>query len=292
MTSTSVTRSPLDPGLAEVHNSLSADSQISTPEQIEARRKDLAFRLEDVIRGKEDTAPGFLHVHPGGFVGGNRFIGVGGILSWVEVFGAVIVSAEYRLAPEHPQPAQLEDSYAALLWFTSHAEELSVDLNHIFVIGASAGGNLAAGVTLLARDRAGPKIRGQLLAYPVLEENYSVSSFEQYGNMAPWTAANSYDAFEYALGKHREHANGYTLPLRMKDLTGLPPTFIDVGEADVVRDEDVKYASELWKAGVSTELHVWPGAWHGFDVYMPAAPISQKAVKIRGEWVRRLLKGQ
>ncbi|KAJ6151068.1 hypothetical protein N7470_007662 [Penicillium chermesinum] len=189
---------------------------------------------------------------------------LGGILSWVEVFGAVIVSAEYRLAPEHPQPAQLEDSYAALLWFTSHAEELSVDLNHIFVIGASAGGNLAAGVTLLARDRAGPKIRGQLLAYPVLEENYS----------------------------HREHANGYTLPLRMKDLTGLPPTFIDVGEADVVRDEDVKYASELWKAGVSTELHVWPGAWHGFDVYMPAAPISQKAVKIRGEWVRRLLKGQ
>lgn len=319
---TPIARPALNSGLAEFHNSLLADDPISTPEQIANRRKGLDFKLEHVIHGKEDTVsheerqipgpagpmtasifrpkngpkdstsvPGFLHIHGGGYLAGSRFLGIEGILSWVEEFNAVIVSAEYRLAPENPAPAQLEDSYAALVWFQDNAEDLGVDQGKIIVLGGSAGGNLSAGVTLLARDRAGPRILGQILSYPHLDENFTYPSYQQFGNVAPWSTGNSYDAFNYAYGKHRERANKYSLPGRTKDLTGLPPTFIDVGDADIFRDEDVAYASALWKAGVSTELHVWPGAWHGFDTFVPFAPISQRAFQARGDWVRSLLSG-
>ena len=320
-------RPPQHPDLAEVYNQLVKNESISTPEQIAIRRKALNFSLEDVMQGRESTisheekefqgpagplkvsifrpqkvneslrrdpnykTPGILHIHGGGHMSGTRFLGMEApaVLDWVEEFGAVIVSAEYRLAPEHPQPAQLDDSYAALLWMTESAQELGFSPDHLIVCGGSAGGNLAAGVVLLARDRAGPKIRGQLLMYPWLDDSNETNSMHQFGDTPPWTMENNIDALNYALGRNREHANMYTVPSRATDLAGLPPTWIDAGDADVFRDEDVAYASALWKAGVSTELHVWPGCWHGFDIFVPNAPVSRRARAARSQWMHALL---
>lgn len=316
-------RPPLHPDLSEVHNQFPKNEEISSPEELVIRRKVLDFSLEDTIRGKENIIiheereiagptcplkasvfrlkaqhksakqfPGILHIHGGGHCAGNRFMGLAGMLDWVVEFGAVLVSAEYRLAPEHPQPAQLDDSYAALVWMSENAKELGISQDQIIVCGASAGGNLAAGVVLLARDRAVPKVRGQLLMYPWLDDSNTTGSMQQFGDTPPWTKSNSVDACNYALGTNREHATMYTVPSHAKDLGGLPPTFIDVGDADVFRDEDVDYATALWKAGVSTELHVWPGCWHGFDIFVPDAPISRRAKLARSVWLRSLIDGQ
>ena len=219
-------------------------------------------------------------------------MGLANVLEWVEEFGAVCVSAEYRLAPENPQPALVEDSYAALVWMSDNAQGLGFSKDRIIVCGGSAGGNLAAGVVLLARDRSRPKVFGQLLMYPVLDDSSSATSMLQFGDMPPWTRSNSVDSWNYTVGKDRQHVSIYSAPARAKDLSGLPPTFIDTGDADVTRDEDVNYASALWKAGVSTELHVWPGCWHGFDVYVPDVPISRRAMAVRSNWLRKLLGSQ
>ncbi|KAJ5903650.1 hypothetical protein N7504_006033 [Penicillium tannophilum] len=316
----SLPRPSLHTDLAEVHNQLPKDDEISTPEQIANRRKALDFTLEHTLRGRENAisheerefkgaagplkasifrpkqsqqskTPGILFIHGGGHISGSRFMGIDSALDWVEEFGAILVSADYRFAPEHPQPAQVEDSYAALEWMSGQSQELGFDRDQIIVCGGSAGGNLAAGVTLLARDRSGPPIRGQLLMYPWLDDSNITHSMMQFADLAPWTRSNSIDACNYALGVNREHATIYTIPSRAKDLTGLPPTWIDVGDADVFRDEDVDYASKLWKAGVSTELHVWPGCWHGFDAFAPDAPISRKVRSARSVWVRNLIFG-
>ncbi|KAJ5587808.1 uncharacterized protein N7459_003573 [Penicillium hispanicum] len=315
----------MHPDLAQVHSQLPQNDEIGTPEALANRRRFLNFTLEDTLRGREDviaheereipgpTGPltasifrpkktaestqqqpqtqtlGILHIHGGGHCSGNRFLGIASALDWVEELGAVVVSAEYRLAPEHPQPAQLEDSYAALEWLSGHAQELGVSADHIVVCGGSAGGNLAAGVVLLARDRSGPKIRGQLLMCPWLDDSNATGSMRQLGHLAPWTLSNSVHACDYALGVDRRHATMYTVPARADDLRGLPPTFMDVGDADVFRDEDVAYAAALWKAGVSTELHVWAGCWHSFDIFVPDAPISHRARGLRSTWLRQLV---
>ncbi|OQD74165.1 hypothetical protein PENDEC_c012G02290 [Penicillium decumbens] len=316
-------RPPFDPDLAEAQKGFPKNTEIKTPEDIAARRIALNFSVEDILRGKEDTihheerdipgpagslkasifrpkaqqkpghqAPGILHLHSGGHCSGNRFIGLQGVLDWVEEFGAVLVSAEYRLTPEHPQPAQVEDSYAGLVWLGENAQELGVNPDQIIVCGCSSGGNLAAGVVLLARDRSGPKIRGQILMAPWLDDSNSTSSIQQFGDLFPWTRSNNIDGSNYALGVNREHATIYTVPSRAKDLSGLPPTFVDTGDCDIFRDEDIDYASTLWKGGVSTELHVWPGCWHGFDVFVPDAPISRRARSARSAWLRRLLSSE
>ena len=190
-------------------------------------------------------------------------MGMNSALDWVEKLGAVCLTAEYRLAPEHPQPAQLDDSYAALKWMSENAAELGFNPHKLIVNGGSAGGNLAAGVALLARDRSGPEILGQLLIYPWLDDSNDTLSIHQFGHLQPWTRANSIIACNYALGENREQASIYTVPSRAKDLAGLPSTFIDVGAADLFRDEDVDFANALMKSGVQVELHIWPGCWHG-----------------------------
>jgi acetyl esterase/lipase len=313
-------RPPFHPELAEVHRQFPLNEEIGSPQELAIRRKALSFSLEDTIRGKEDviiheerdiagpTGPmktsifrpkaqrgsgkqalGILHIHGGGHCSGNRFMGLASVLDYVEEFDAVVVSAEYRLAPEHPQPAQLDDSYAALIWMSENTKELGISPDQMIVCGSSGGGNLAAGVALLARDRSGPKLRGQLLIYPWLDDSNQTVSMLQFADTPPFTRSNAIDASNYALGKNHEHANMYTVPSHAKDLAGLPPTFIDSGDTDVFREEDVNFATALWKAGVSTELHVWPGCWHGFDMFVPDAPISRRAKLARSAWLRSLI---
>ncbi|KAL4973004.1 Alpha/Beta hydrolase protein [Aspergillus desertorum] len=314
------TKSPLNPGLVAAHASIPC-LDIENPSKLSAYRAAIApmFTLENAIKGSEHTVatteisipgpagpmlatifrprnrtrpvsdtPGILHIHGGGLATGNRFLGFT-MLNWVEELGAVIVTAEYRLTPEHPQPAALEDSYAALEYMAAHSEELGFNVEKLVVAGGSAGGNLAAGVALLARDRQGPKLAGQVLMYPWVDDSMAAGSITQYGDIAPVTKENLATVNDYAFGKNREFADTYTAPARTESLKGLPPTLIDVGEADVFRDQDVEYAARLWRDGVSTELHVWPGAYHGFDVFVPEAEVSKRAVATRLEWLKGIL---
>ncbi|KAL2863987.1 alpha/beta hydrolase [Aspergillus lucknowensis] len=235
---------------------------------------------------------GILHFHGGGHCMANRFHGLNVLFDAIEKLNAVVISTEYRLTPENPQPAQVEDCYAAFQWVSEHASEPQLGFNpaKLVICGGSAGGNLTAGVTLLARDRSGPPILGQLLFYPWLDDTNASVSLTQYGDIKPWTQEDNAHALDFALGKNRENASIYTVPARATDLSGLPPTYIDVGEADVFREEDVRFAMTLWNSGVSTELHVWPGAWHGFDTFAIEAEVSQRAIRARLEWLQRLVR--
>jgi acetyl esterase/lipase len=234
--------------------------------------------------------PGIYYVHGGGMIMGDRFSGVAMVLDWVEILDAVAVAIEYRLAPEHPDPAPIDDCYAGLIWTFAHAEELLIDPDRLIIAGTSAGGGLAAGVTLKSRDLGGPQLVGQVLAYPMLDDRNQTVSSHQIDGIGVWDRASNDMAWGALLGERRgtEQVSIYAAPARAEDLSGLPPAFLDVGSAEVFRDETVAYASRIWACGGIAELHVWPGGFHGFDVLAPQATLSALMRKTRTRWVRRL----
>jgi acetyl esterase/lipase len=236
-------------------------------------------------------APIFYHMHGGGMIIGDRRTGVGGVLDWAVANGAVVVSVEYRLAPEHPDPAPVEDCYAGLLWTHEHAGEVGGAADRIVIAGASAGGGLAAGVALLARDRGGPPLLGQVLMCPMLDDRFGTQSSGELDGVGIWDAASNATGWHALLGERRggDDVSAYAAPARATDLTGLPTSFVDVGSVETFRDEDVEYATRLLHAGVQCELHVWPGGFHGFDSMAPDAVLSRIASATRADWVRRLL---
>jgi acetyl esterase/lipase len=214
------------------------------------------------------------------------------VLGYVTAVPCVVVSVEYRLAPEHPHPAPVEDCYAALLWLGQNAASLGVDRSRLAVGGESSGGCLAAATALLARDRGGPSLSFQLLIYPMLDDRCSSPSLREGMELGVWEADDNERAWQALLG---ERAGGddvapFAAPARAVDLAGLPPAYIDVGELDVLRDEVVDYAARLNQHGVSTELHVYPGAYHGWDVLSPDATISRRAVAERQAALRTALR--
>lgn len=254
---------------------------------------DGAEAMATVISRADHTGqgPGIYHVHGGGMVTGHRLIGVGQIIEWIVDHDAVLVTLDYRLAPEHPDPYPVEDSYAGLLWTADHALELGIDRTRIFIAGASAGGGIAAGTALLARDRSGPALAGQVLICPMLDDRDSTVSSAQFVEHSTWTRQSNRFGWSSLLGDRvgTDDVSIYAAPARADDLSGLPPTFIDCGAAEVFRDEDVAYASALWAAGVDTELHVWAGGYHGFDMIAEHASVSQAAVAARDNWAARHL---
>lgn len=235
--------------------------------------------------------PGIYHLHGGGMVAGDRLLGTAAMLPWIVEHDAVLVSPEYRLAPEFPDPYPVEDCYAGLVWAAEHARGLGIDPERILVGGGSAGGGLAAGVALIARDRGGPGLIGQLLMSPMLDDRDTSLSTEQYGDVGTWTRAHNRVAWGALLGSRRGTADvsAYAAPIRSTDLSGLPPTYLDCGSAEIFRDECVAYASALWAAGVQAELHVWAGGFHGFDVIAPYTAVGQSSIAARDSWVARLL---
>ncbi|KAL4904104.1 hypothetical protein BDW74DRAFT_185773 [Aspergillus multicolor] len=322
--SPTIPRPPLDPELDHAHSRF---PKLPLRGNLEARRKAALLSWKSISAGHEETISheeidipgpagpmkasilrstnpehkslpnekrvGIVHFHGGGHVTADRFVGLNTLFPLIEKMGVVVVSAEYRLAPGHRQPAQVEDSYAALCWVHSHASEIGFNPDKLVTCGGSAGGNLTAGVSLLARDRAGPKLLGQMLFYPWVSDSISSFSIEQYGDVAPWTKDDNAHGLDLALGEGREGGSTYTLPARAAEaqggLKGLPSTYIDVGEADIFRDQDVAFATALWRDGVQAEFHVWPGAWHAFDTFAPGAEVSQRAFRARGEWLERLV---
>ncbi|MET7571346.1 alpha/beta hydrolase [Streptomyces sp. NPDC005492] len=235
--------------------------------------------------------PVIYHVHGGGMVLGNNRVGVAGALDYARELDAVVVSVEYRLAPEHPHPAPIEDVYAGLLWTAEHAKEIGGDPERILIMGASAGGGLCAALALLTRDRGGPRPIGQLLLCPMLDDRNDTPSAHQMAGIGIWDRTANETGWTALLGDRRggPDVSPYAAPARADDLTGLPPAFLDVGSAETFRDEVVTYASRLWQAGGIAELHVWPGGFHGFDGFAPQAAVSQAARAAHVGWLRRLL---
>jgi acetyl esterase/lipase len=237
-------------------------------------------------------APGVLWLHGGGMVMGDRFSQLDIPLDWVDALGAVVVTVDYRLAPEASGTTLVEDGYAALLWLAEHADELGVDRNRIVVAGTSAGGGVAAGVTLLARDRGNPDIAAQILICPMLDHRNNTTSAQQFTAPGVWSQESNAFAWGAVIGDGGTDVSPYVSPSLAPDLCGLPPTYIDAGSAEVFRDEDVDYALRIWAAGGTAELHVWSGGFHGFDVLYPAAQLSRAARATRTAWLRKTLAEQ
>jgi len=226
-------------------------------------------------RARSSTA--FLNFHGGGFVLGDLESEHERCLVMAADGGAVSVGVDYRLAPEHPFPAGVEDCYAALQWVAANASELQVDPSRIVVGGGSAGGNLSAAVTLMARDRNGPRPLFQMLFYPVIDDRCDTPSMMNSADTYIWTYRNSLDMWNHYIGKDRANVSPYAAPARAADLSGLPPAYISTCEHDPLRDEAIMYAMRLMAAGVPVELHNYPGTVHGFD-FLTASAISARAI--------------
>lgn len=234
---------------------------------------------------------GILDVHGGGFILGDLETSHAVNVAVARGVGAVVVSVDYRLAPEHPYPAGLEDCYAVLSWFSGHAAEYGVDPGRVAIHGGSAGGGLCAALALLARDRGGPAIAFQYLGIPELDDRLSTGSMTRFVDTPSWNhdaAARSWDAY---LGEGRRGADDvppYAAPARATDLSGLPPAYISAMEFDPLRDEGIAYAGALLSAGVPVELHVFPGTFHGSSV-IDQARVSQREAAERIAVLRKAL---
>jgi acetyl esterase/lipase len=235
--------------------------------------------------------PALYFIHGGGMVmGTNRGQGATDVLEAAAELGLAVVSVEYRLAPENPHPAPVEDCYAGLLWMVEQADELGIDAARIVVMGGSAGGGLAAGTALLARDRGGPVLLGQLLLCPMLDDRNDTYSAWQMADKGMWDRAANQFGWTALLGQAQggPDVSPYAAPARATDLSGLPPAYLDVGSAETFRDETVTYAARIWQAGGVAELHVWPGGFHGFAGMVPQSALAQAANAAPRDWLRRV----
>lgn len=241
--------------------------------------------------GAPASRPVLYFMHGGGFFCNDHRLGLDQLLDAAERFGATLISVGYRLAPEHPYPAQINDAHAGLLWAADHADELGIEPDRIVVAGYSAGGGLSAALALTVRDKGGPRLLGQLLMAPMLDDRNDSASAMQMDGVEFWNRSHNLFGWGALLGDVHGGPDvpQYAAPARATDLTGLPPAFLDVGSAECLRDEVVDYASRIWRAGGKAELHVWPGGIHAFDREAPEARISRAAVAARHNWLERLL---
>ncbi|MEM6326414.1 MAG: alpha/beta hydrolase [Bacteroidota bacterium] len=228
-----------------------------------------------------DAHPAILYIHGGGMVVGDLETGDMGCRTFCAQLGALVVNIEYRLAPEYPYPAPVEDCYAGLTWMTDHARSLGIDSNRIAIYGESAGGGLTIGTALMALDREGPRPCFVMAIYPMLDDRNITPSSHQITAIGVWDRAANMEAWDAYLGG--QEADHYAAPSRRTDATGFPPTFIDVGTEDAFRDEDIAFASTLLASGVPTELHVYPGAFHGSEQLAPMSPLNQRILHRRLE---------
>lgn len=218
--------------------------------------------------------PALLWIHGGGYILGSAQDDRARIVA--ETLDCVVVSVDYRLAPEHPFPAGPDDCLTALDGMIEQASELGIDTGRIAIGGASAGGGMAAGVALMNRDRGGPPLAMQLLLYPMIDNLHDTPS-GQISDHPVWNQKTSFQAWEmYLNGEPGKEASPYAAAARATGLTGLPPTYICVGAEDLFRDEDIDYARRLMAAGVACELSVYPGLFHGADTFAPQATVSQR----------------
>jgi acetyl esterase/lipase len=241
------------------------------------------------LRGGSGPSPCVLSMHGGGYIMGWPTMDDPLFEAWCPSLGVVGVSVDYRLAPESPFPGPLDDCYLALEWTIAHADELGIDPDRLGLFGVSAGGGLAASLALLARDRGEVQIRFQMLESPMLDDRQQTPSSNLDG-LAIWSKeANEFGWRSYLGSRYGSpELPIYAAPARAEDLSGLPPTYISATGVDGFRDEDIDYARRLQQAGVETELHVYPGAPHGYQLFGDSYA-ARKSRRDREEWLARVL---
>lgn len=236
-----------------------------------------------------DSRAAVLYLHGGGMILGSVPIFDGPVSRYVAGTGVPMLSIDYRLAPEHPHPTPVEDAYAGLIWLATHASELGVDPNRIAVMGDSAGAGLAAAVAILSRDRNGPPLARQILLYPMLDDRNTTPD-PQLAPFAGWTYDDNITAWNALLGQREANTpiDSWAAPARLTDAAGLPAAYIEVGQLDIFRDEDVTYALTLSHGGVPVELHLHPGVPHEFDAIAFNADVSHRALADRHRVLKSL----
>lgn len=241
-------------------------------------------------RGTTAPCPALLWIHGGGYVAGTPEFDDAQVQRLVDAVGCVVVAVDYRLAPEHPHPAPLDDCHAALQWLHAEADALGVDRSRLAIAGQSAGGGLCAALALLVRDRGEIRLCFQAPLQAMLDDRTGS------GDGPPpvadgWvlTAASNRYKWQALLGHppDRDDAAPYAVPARAASLAGLPPTFLSIGALDLFTDENVAYAQRLLHDGVTTELHVWPGACHAFDLLAPQLAVSKASEQAFHDALRR-----
>ena len=227
---------------------------------------------------RDKPLPVLLWIHGGGFISGDVKSNDSICENFVVECNCIVVSAEYRLTPQHPYPAGFDDCYAVLEWLAnSGTEKLNIDIDSIAVGGSSVGGCLAAGIALKACETDGPKIKHQLLLIPVLDDRHlTQSSRDITDHRVVWNRDLSMLAWDGYLHDVFGETPSYAAPARAKTIPNLPSTFISVEEQDLLRDESIVYAQRLMQAGVTTELHVYPGTFHGSFMDAPEADVSKQ----------------
>jgi len=233
-------------------------------------------------------APALYWIHGGGFILGDVDADMEAPAHIAAALGAVVVSVEYRLAPEHPFPAPAEDCYAGLTWLAGNAGELGIDRARIAIGGVSAGGGLAAAVALMARDRRGPALCLQVLDIPDLDDRLVTPSMRAYTDTPVWDYPSAVLSWQAYLGAgHDGDTSPYAAPARAADLSGLPPAYVVTCEFDPLRDEGIEYAQRLMQAGVPTELHHYPGTFHGSGAAGLGTAISTRMIDDRAAAIAR-----
>lgn len=221
--------------------------------------------------------PLFFWIHGGGYIMGTAQQGDMFTLNAAQGLGCFAASVEYRLAPETVYPGPLEDCYEGLKYLLDNAEAFNIDPSKVIIGGVSAGGGLAAGLALLIRDRGLCKPLAQLLIYPMIDDTNIAPPSQDLADTLVWTRAYNKFGWQSYLGDLFGQADVpiYAAPARAQDLSGLPPTYMPVGDLDLFLDENILYARKLSQAGVPLHFHIVPGAYHGFNGFAAAAPVSQ-----------------
>jgi acetyl esterase/lipase len=232
--------------------------------------------------------PAIVYVHGGGLIGGALDNYEPSIKFFVDLTGVPFLHVGYRLAPEHRGTTPADDALAGIRWLLEHHRDLGVDPSRIAVMGDSGGGAVGAGAAILARDE-GIELSRQILIYPMLDDR-NVDPDPHLVEFATWTYDNTFTGWDALLGDQRgsELVPPAAAPARLQDFTGLAPAYIEVGELDIFRDESVAYASRLWAAGVSCELHVHPGSPHGHEWIDPNADVARRSIADRVRVIRSL----
>ena len=238
---------------------------------------DIPVRVYQPAASGVGALPLILQIHGGGYVMGSHRMSHAANMATAAAVEAVIVAVDYRLAPEVPAPGSAEDCYAALTWAIAQADRLGIDATRVAVRGESAGGGLAASLCQLARDRGGPAIVHQNLIYPMLDDRTCATAMPEHLGAYVWTPESNHFGWAALLGckPGAGVVPAYAVPARAESLADLPSAFIAVGALDLFLVEDLAYAQRLIEAQVPTELHVYPGAYHGFDVMPDAEPVKR-----------------
>jgi len=262
------------PGLRQMLNEIAAATPVAEASDVDVDERRIAASAEHEIgvlvytpHGRSSARPALLHIHGGGYIVGSAKMSQAANQLTASAADCVVVSVDYRLAPETPHPGPVEDCYAALKWLHDNAGALGVDPTRLAVAGESAGGGLAAALALLARDRGEIPLIHQHLTYPMIDDRTCTAEPHPYAGEFVWTASYNHFGWSSLLGGSpgRKDVSPYAAAARAENLAGLPSTYIAVGALDLFVEENIEYARRLVRAGVPTELHVYPGTFHGFE---------------------------